>query len=335
MRGARTACLIMALLGGCSDDPPPSEPSPAVSHEEAETAQLVAREYCSRVCTRAKTCDDDFDRQTCERQCQAESGIVVNLNPALAPAFYECVDDTSCSSVGNRRFVAGCLANAAEDVDLPKQGEKLCKALEDAADECSFTDYSERACRTAIAAYADGALADAAVCAQKKCELIFPCLTATLTLPSELNGTPIGFTEGGLSSSGNARTVVEALFPRSADQAPTPTPEATTSTSSEPTSATADAEEASESDNEADACDECLTNQCGTQIDGCLATDACLELYGVLLQCLEDEQGVTSTATTCFSDYVDEHHPTNVESLTALTNLMDCLESADCSGHCS
>lgn len=341
-QGIRNACLVVALLGGCSEDSSPdtspNDSTPLSPNED--TTQLVAREYCARVCDRAKTCDEDFDRQTCERQCQGQSGVLVNLNPALAEGFYECVDDTACSTVGNGRFFASCLASTAKDVGIPKEGEKLCAALENAADECSFTDYSERACRTAISTYSDGALADAIVCAQKKCDLIFPCLGATLTLPSELNGAPIGFTNQGLSSSGNARTAVQTMFPRSASEAPITAPDATTSAPLDPTSGPLDEDETSESVDPVDpvdpvdTCDECFNNQCGTEMDACLATDACLELYGVLLDCLSEEQGVTSAATDCFLDYVEEHHPTNVESLTALTNLLDCIEGDACTDQC-
>jgi hypothetical protein len=328
----------MALLVGCADDGSPSDPSPNDPTPGGETKELAPREYCSRVCDRAKTCDEAFDRQTCERQCQRESGVLVNLNPALAPGFYECVEDTSCSSVGNHHFLADCLASAAQDVDLPKEGENLCKALEKAADECGFTDYNQQACRTAVSAYAEGALVDAAVCAQKKCDLVFPCLDATLGLPSELNDAPIGFTERGLSSAPGSRPAVELLFPRSAGAAreanpgATPTPSATTPKPSE--DQTSESNDTSDSTVTTDDCDDCLENQCGSEVDACVATDACVELYGVFVDCLNDQR-VTEDATTCFFDYVEAYHPTNVESLTALTNLMSCIEGSDCSALCN
>src|SRR5690606_12146477 len=104
------------------------------------------QEYCDRLCGRAKTCDESFDHQTCARECNSESGVITNLNPSLLDGLYECVAHTSCSTIAVQRFAAPCLADAATGLTPSGTGRAFCAELAQAADECSFTDYDERAC---------------------------------------------------------------------------------------------------------------------------------------------------------------------------------------------
>lgn len=254
-RGARTGLgrcalsglLVMLGVAACSDDgnETPTEPTatetktddkPADTKDASVTTptKVEADDYCKHLCDRGKACDEAYDRQTCVRECESESGVIGNLNPALLEGLYECVDKTSCSTIEAERFVAECLADAADEVDPNTAGKALCTELETAADECSFTDFDERACWQVSSAYSDEVLESAAICARKKCELIVDCLDATLKVPSELDETPIGFDDGELSSESSARPATESFLPEtstvvvSPDTGPTTKPRDTT-----------------------------------------------------------------------------------------------------------
>lgn len=222
--------LVFLLLGNpaCSDDgtETPAEPDSTETKTEENPAdtkdasvmtptEVEADDYCKHLCDRGKACDESYDRQTCVRECESESGVIGNLNPALLEGLYECVDKTSCTTIEAERFVAACLADSAGDVDPNAAGKALCKELETAADECSFTDFDERACWQVSTAYSDEVLESATICARKKCALIVDCLDATLKVPSELDGTPIGFDDGEISSGTGARAATESFLPES------------------------------------------------------------------------------------------------------------------------
>lgn len=238
--------VACSLLSGCGNDAPTEagaaatesseEPASNSEHEGGTTTTtgVEPEEYCDQLCSRVKTCDEDYDRQTCVRECSSQSGVIGNLNPLLLDGLYTCVEKTSCSTIGAEHFVAECLADAASEVEPSSAGKAFCGELKTAADDCSFTDFDERACWNATTAYSSGVLDDGAVCALKKCTLIIDCLDATLKLPTELDGSPIGFDAEGLSSDTEAVPAVFALFPETANEfadpdlpGPDPIPSAT------------------------------------------------------------------------------------------------------------
>lgn len=248
-RGTWAAAFGLALGVACAEADSTSEPEREVPTEKeaedpdagtgATSSNVDVDTYCATLCDRGKTCDEAYDRQTCLRQCQSESGVVTNLGPALIEGWTACVNNTSCSTIATEQFVAECLADAANSVEPSDRGSQFCDELRRAADECSFTDYDERACWRAVTAYSDVALESGVVCAKKRCELIVDCLEATLKLPSEPDGSPIGFDDQGLSSSAEALPAVQSLLPETA--APDRPSQSTSSTpSSESTEAELD-----------------------------------------------------------------------------------------------
>lgn len=236
--------LLLAglMTPACTGDSSPPVPESVVTETTADEeeptgtrdasvrtpTEVEADDYCKHLCDRGKACNEDYDRQTCVRECTSESGVIGNLNPSLLAGLYECVDKTSCSTIEAERFIAACLADAASDVAPNSAGKALCKELETAADECSFTDFDERACWQVSSAYSDEVLESATICARKKCELIVDCLDATLKVPSELDGSPIGFDTGQLSSGTEARAATESFLPETSNASVSPETDPTT-----------------------------------------------------------------------------------------------------------
>lgn len=251
--------LALPLCVGCADAGSSSEPkreSPTEKAPQGNDAGATSASgaidddaYCRTLCDRGKSCDEAYDRQTCLRQCQSESGVITNLSSDLTEGWTECVDNTSCSTIGTERFVAECLADAANHVEPSDRGSQFCAELRRAADECSFTDYDERACWRAVTAYSEVALESGIVCAKKRCELIVDCLEATLKLPSEPDGSPIGFDDQGLSSGRDAVPAEQSLLPETSlalPPSPIVAPGVATSVATGPSTETPATEAASE-----------------------------------------------------------------------------------------
>lgn len=340
----RAAVLVCALSSGaCDDDSAPTlveaAPSSAtVQHPDdaaAPTPAVVeANDYCDHVCGRAKDCDESFDRQTCMRECKSESGVISNLNPDLIAGLYECIDNTSCSTIGAERFVATCLADAAASIEPTSAGKAFCKELEKGADECSFTDYEERACWQVSIAFADAVLDSASICARKECDLIIECLDATMKVPSEPDGSPVGFDSGELSSGNAAYPASVSLFPKTtASLSPAvstgsslssgPVPSATPSNASSlPADVTnqisapplpsapagldiEDPDVQAQYCADAEPCTDCRLSACCIETLTCLTNDSCIEWITCITDCAPEDGACEDSCRSTYASGED------------------------------
>jgi hypothetical protein len=282
---------------------------------------VAADDYCAHLCGRAKACNASFDRQTCLRECKSESGVITNLNPQLLDGLYECVENTSCSTIAAERFVATCLADSGSSIEPSSTGKFFCQELETAADECSFTDYDQRACWQVTNAYADAVLESAAICAKKKCQLIVDCLDATMKVPSELDGSPIGFENAEFSSGNAALPASASLFPETASASvsphtpsdttavpttePTPTteegpassrPAATTERFAPPLTSAPPGLDVSDPDVRAaycsnvDPCTDCSLGACCVETLACITMQSCVDWISCFTDCAVDDR---------------------------------------------
>lgn len=304
-------------------------------------ASIAAGDYCQRLCSRAKACDESFDRQTCVRECESESGVISNLNPELVDGLYECVEQTSCSTIASERFIGVCLADAANGIRPSAAGQAFCEELRTASDECSFTDFDERSCWQVSSGFADNALEGAAVCAKKRCELIVDCLDATLKLPSELDGSPLGFEEARFSSGNLALPASASFLPETASIfSPTPTsePEGPSSNAPGPNSqqlpnSTADEDPPPPSPTETvvpvlpppidsaptgiditdpdvraaycadeDGCTNCWVDACCTETLTCLTNESCVGWITCITDCPSDDRACEDGCRDSYSE---------------------------------
>ncbi len=225
------ALLCASTLGACSDDgggggSSSNRPDGGGSilgggNNNNNSKAIDAEDYCTRVCKVADDCDDDFDKQTCSHRCDNQASSIAKLNPKVQTELYECFDDSACKVVNASDFIAECLNEAVDELTVSKAGKDFCAELEDAANACDFDDYNEDICLQSTTAFADDVLADAKVCAGKKCELVVECLEATFTLPGELDGAPVGLdSKGKVASGSDAVSAVAALLPETTGSNP-------------------------------------------------------------------------------------------------------------------
>lgn len=269
--------------------------------------------------------------------------MIGNLNPNLVVGLYECVDSTSCSTIGAERFVATCLADAAKDVEPSPAVRDFCKELETAADDCSYTDYDKQACWKVSAVYSDAVLASAVVCAKKECGLIIECVDATLKLPTEPDGSPIGFDGVELSSGAAALPATAAIFPKTATTRPVPPdqpstnetlstsddrttePQVSTSEPLVPTSAPSTQPKIDITDPDVqkeycvadDRCTDCSFSACCIELLTCLTNDACVDWIGCVADCPNDD-------TRCERDCRSAH----ASGEDAALDYLSCFDAA-------
>jgi hypothetical protein len=221
----------------------------------------------------------------------------------------------------------------------------FCQELERAADECSFTDYDERACWQVSSAFSEPVLESATICAKKKCNLIIDCLDATMKVPSELDGAPLGFDNGEFSSGNAAHPASVSLFPDTTNVTVSPSASGTAASSplfsdqaqtSESVSAASlpaentapiapppipsappgididDPAVRAQYCADAEACSDCRLGACCSETLICLTTESCVEWITCITDCpLEDNTCEDACRTTYAAgekaafDYID------------------------------
>lgn len=371
LRRLSQTAFVLSVVGApilataCADDTAPEAPSKATTGEVdapkdgpdasvTEPAVVDVDDYCGSLCDRVKECDASFDRQTCVRECKSESGVITNLNPELVAGLYECVEATSCSAISTERFVATCLADAAESSEPDQATRDFCTELANASDECSFTDYDQRACWRVGSVFDDEVLESALICVKKECDLIVDCLDATMKVPSELDGTPIGFEEEVFSSGNAAGPASAAFLPDTAYQqpasnastqpagsSPAPTPETDTPTTTNtlvpivppPGTSTPDDIDVSDPEtrelycNDEEVCTDCVAGSCCDEILTCLTTEGCVEWIGCVSDCAIDD-------LTCEDDCRDTYAAGEDAAYAYIECFIDASDGA-CSDLCS
>jgi len=166
---------------------------------------------CATICSRAHSCEQTQDLQTCQQQCQDVNGIVVpTLSSDVVSAIQGCVNQADCATIlgMGTTVVANCLSVASASVAPDAEATTFCDDYGNAEMQCTSETANLAACLVAAKIYSDAALAAAAACTSKPCSDVNACVGSALPESGiGSSGTTSGSSSSGTTSSSSSSGV--------------------------------------------------------------------------------------------------------------------------------